>query len=181
MFFSFPCGSAGKDSACNVGDLGLIPGLGRFPGEEKGYPIQYSGQENSMDCIVYGAAKSRTWLSNFHSLTHTPITSWKINELEQTMETVTDFSLGGSKVTADGDCSHEIKRHLLFVISELLIAQLIKWIYLNEKESQATYLSRHKESLESALLSKLERRCIDSKMPFHSIAFCLFIFLRVLY
>ena len=49
---SFPCGSAGKESACNVGDLGLIPGLGRSPGEWKGYPLQNSGLENSMDCIV---------------------------------------------------------------------------------------------------------------------------------
>ena len=48
----FPGGSAGKESACNVGDLGLISGLGRFPGEGKGYPLQYSGLENSMDCIV---------------------------------------------------------------------------------------------------------------------------------
>ena len=62
----FPCGSAGKESACNVGDLGLIPGLGRSPGEGKGYPFQYSGLENSMDCIVQGVAKSRTQLSNFH-------------------------------------------------------------------------------------------------------------------
>ena len=46
----FICGSAGKESG-NVGDLGLIPWLGRFPGEGKGYPLQYSGQENSMDCI----------------------------------------------------------------------------------------------------------------------------------
>ena len=45
----FPCGSAGKESACNAGDLGLIPGLGRSPGEWKGYPLQYSGLENSMD------------------------------------------------------------------------------------------------------------------------------------
>ena len=45
----FPCGSAGKVSACNGGDLGLIPGLGRSPGEGKGYPLQYSGLENSMD------------------------------------------------------------------------------------------------------------------------------------
>ena len=62
----FPCGSAGKESACNVGDLGLIPGLGRSPGEGKGYPFQYSGLENSMDCIVHGVAKSRTQLSGFH-------------------------------------------------------------------------------------------------------------------
>ena len=54
----FPCGLAGKESACNVGDLGFIPGLGRFPGEGKGYPLQYSGLENSMDCIVHGVAKS---------------------------------------------------------------------------------------------------------------------------
>ena len=52
------CGSAGKESACNVEDLGLIPRLGRSPGEGEGYPLQYSGLENSMDCIVHGAAKS---------------------------------------------------------------------------------------------------------------------------
>ena len=50
----FPCGSAGKESACNVGDMGAIPGLGRSPGEGKGYPLQYSGLENSMECIVHG-------------------------------------------------------------------------------------------------------------------------------
>ena len=48
----FPtCGSAGKESACNAGDLGSIPGLGRSPGEEKGYPLQYSGLENSIDSL----------------------------------------------------------------------------------------------------------------------------------
>ena len=63
----FPCCSAGKESACNTGDLGLIPGLGRSPVEGKGYPLQYSGLENSMDCIAHRVAKSQTWLSNFHS------------------------------------------------------------------------------------------------------------------
>ena len=53
----FPGGSAGKESACNTGDLGSISGLGRFPGEGKGYPLQYSGLENSMDCIVHWVAK----------------------------------------------------------------------------------------------------------------------------
>ena len=48
---SFPGGSAGKESACNVGDLGSTPGLGRSPGEGKGYPLQDSGLENSMDCV----------------------------------------------------------------------------------------------------------------------------------
>ena len=56
----FPCGSASKESACNAGDLDSIPGLGRSPGEGKGYPLQYSGLENSMDYIVDGVAKSQT-------------------------------------------------------------------------------------------------------------------------
>ena len=64
----FPCGSAGKESTCNVGDLGSIPGLGRSPGEGNGYPLLYSGLENSMDCIVHGVTKSQTRVSNFHFL-----------------------------------------------------------------------------------------------------------------
>ena len=50
----FSCGSADKESTCNARHLGSIPGLGRSPGEGKGYPLQYSGLENSMNCIVYG-------------------------------------------------------------------------------------------------------------------------------
>ena len=61
----FPCDSAGKESACNAGDLDSIPGLGRSPGEGKGYPLQYSGLENSMDYTVHGVAKSQTGLSDF--------------------------------------------------------------------------------------------------------------------
>ena len=64
-FQGFPGGSAGKESACNVGDLGSIPGLGRS-GEWNSYPPQYSGLENSMDCTVHGVEKSRTRLSDFH-------------------------------------------------------------------------------------------------------------------
>ena len=57
----FPCGLAGKESACNVGDLGLILGLGRYPGEGNSYPLQYSGLKNSMNYyIVHGVAKSQT-------------------------------------------------------------------------------------------------------------------------
>ena len=59
--------SAGKESTCNAGDMGSIPGLGSSPGEGKGYPLQYSGLEKSMDYIVHGVAKSQTGLSNFHS------------------------------------------------------------------------------------------------------------------
>ena len=60
VFLGFPGGSEGKESTCNVGDLGLIPGLRRSPGKGNGYSLQYSGLENSMDCIVHGVAKSRT-------------------------------------------------------------------------------------------------------------------------
>ena len=65
VFLDFPCDSAGKESTCNAGDLSSIPGLGRFSGEGKGYILQYSGLENSMNCIVHGVAKSWTRLSNF--------------------------------------------------------------------------------------------------------------------
>ena len=61
----FPCGSAGEESACNAGDLGSIPGLGRSPGEGKGYPLQYSGLENSKDSIVHEVTNSQTQLSDF--------------------------------------------------------------------------------------------------------------------
>ena len=66
IFLGFLCGSAGKETAFNVGDLGLIPVLERAPGEGRGYPLQYSGLENYMDCIVHGVVKSRTRPSDFH-------------------------------------------------------------------------------------------------------------------
>ena len=62
----FPCDSASKELTCNAGDQSSISELGRTPGEGKGYPLQYSGLENSMDCIVHRVAKSLTWLSDFH-------------------------------------------------------------------------------------------------------------------
>ena len=58
--FAFPGGSVGKESAFNAGDLCSILGLGKSPGEGNSYPLQYSGLENSMDCIVHGVAKSHT-------------------------------------------------------------------------------------------------------------------------
>ena len=60
QLFGFLCSSGGKESICNAGDVGSIPGLGRSPGEGKGYPLQYSGLENSMDSTVHGVKKSRT-------------------------------------------------------------------------------------------------------------------------
>ena len=62
VFLGFLCDSAGKESACNAGNLGSFSGLGRSPGEGKGYPLQYSGLENT----VHGVAKSWTQLSDFH-------------------------------------------------------------------------------------------------------------------
>ena len=67
---SFPGDSDGKESICNEGDLGSIPGLGRSPGEVNSYPLQYSDLENSVDCIVHGVTKrikvlSHLTMSNF--------------------------------------------------------------------------------------------------------------------
>ena len=66
VLLGFPCGSAGKESALIAGNLGSIPGLGGSAGEGKGYPLQYSGLENSMDYTVHGVAKSWTGLNNSH-------------------------------------------------------------------------------------------------------------------
>ena len=77
----FPCGSAGKESVCNVGDLGSIPGLGRSPGEGKGYPLQYSGLENSMDCIVHGVARVGLNYFHFHTHTHTHIYIYTVHHV----------------------------------------------------------------------------------------------------
>ena len=63
---SFPCGSAGKESACNAGDPRSVPGLRRSPGEGNGYPLQYSGLENVQDSMAHGVAKSWTQLRDFH-------------------------------------------------------------------------------------------------------------------
>ena len=74
-----PCGSAGKESACNAGDLGLVPGSGRSLGEGNGHPLQYSGLENSMDCILHGVTKSRTQLRNLHFQVKTRLQNFTTN------------------------------------------------------------------------------------------------------
>ena len=61
------CGSAGKESTCNAEHLGSTPGLGRSPEGGKGYPLQYSGLENSMSYVVHGVTKNQTRLSDFHN------------------------------------------------------------------------------------------------------------------
>ena len=69
VFLSFLCGSAGKESACNAGELGSVRGLERSLGEGKSHQLQYSGLENFMG--IHGVAKSRTQLSDFHFPFHT--------------------------------------------------------------------------------------------------------------
>ena len=69
ILISFPGGSVGKDTACNAGDMGLIPGLGRFPGRGNGNPLQYSCLENPLDrgawkATVHGFTKSQTQFSD---------------------------------------------------------------------------------------------------------------------
>ena len=78
VFLSFLCGSAGEESACNAGDLGSIPRVGRSPGEGKGYLLQYSGLENSMDytCSPWGHKKSNTTERLSLSLITSVYTSW---------------------------------------------------------------------------------------------------------
>ena len=75
----FPCGSAGKEFACNSEELGSIPELGWSPGEGKGCPLQYSGLENTVDCIVHGVTKNQTQLSDFH---------WQIKGLQPCTENI---------------------------------------------------------------------------------------------
>ena len=94
----FCCGSAGKESACNEGDLGSIPGLGRSPGEGNGYPLQYSGLENSMFCIVHGVAKSQTQLSDFKKKNYV---LWLVTQSCLTLCDPMDCSPPGSSVHGD--------------------------------------------------------------------------------
>ena len=82
VFLGFRCGSAGEESASNEADLGSILGLGRSPGEGKGYPLQYSGLENSMDYIVHGVTKCRTRLSDFHAIINIHINTHTKGNLE---------------------------------------------------------------------------------------------------
>ena len=88
VFLGFPADSDGKAFVCNAGNLGSIPGLGRSPGEGKGYPLQYSDLENSMDCIVHGVAKSQIPLSDFHLLTRASLIAQLVKNLLAMWETL---------------------------------------------------------------------------------------------
>ena len=84
----FPDSSVGKESACNAGDPSSIPGSERSSGEGKGYPLQYSGLANSMECIVHGVAKSWTRLSDFHFSSHQFIVDFHSVLLRIVQETI---------------------------------------------------------------------------------------------
>ena len=92
----FPCGSTGQESTCNAGDLGAIPGLGRSPGEGKGYPLQYSGLKNSKDYNRdHGVANSGTQLSHFHFslfLKKIKLQQWTAKKLRLTQHKLTKYS-----------------------------------------------------------------------------------------
>ena len=78
----FPCGSAGEEFACNAGDLGSISGLGRSPGEGKGYPLQYSGLENSMDYTDSSILQAR--ILEWVAFPFSSILAWRIQWTIQT-------------------------------------------------------------------------------------------------
>ena len=101
-FLGFPCDSAGKDSTCNAGDLGSIPGLERSPGEEKGYPLQYSGLVNSMDHIYLShqpgqllpALATPPVLSPLHLYPrHLPVPPHRLQPLQHLQDLMGDLSL----------------------------------------------------------------------------------------
>ena len=101
VLLGFPRGSAGKESTCNVGDLGSIPGWEDSPGEGNDYSLQYSGLENSMDCRAYGVTKSQTQLSDFHFYFH--ITDTQICQQTQDLSTITiktEFLIQDNTLTA---------------------------------------------------------------------------------
>ena len=96
-----------------MGDPGSIPGLGRSPGEGNDNTLQYPCLENPMIKVKEESEKVGLKLNTQKTkiMPSGPITSWEIDG--ETEETVADFIFLGSKITADADCSHEIKRHLL--------------------------------------------------------------------
>ena len=86
VFLGFPCGSAGKESACSVGDLGLIPGLRRSPGERKGDPLQYSWASTVAQLVKNPPVMRETWVQSLgwedplekEKATHASILAWRI-------------------------------------------------------------------------------------------------------
>ena len=123
----FPVGSAGKESACNVGDLGsLIPGLRRSHGEGKGYPLQYSDQENPMDCTVPGVGESDTteplsvswWYWIGKQISQVPLFLWLTWSVRWGLHLLSHKMRKGHLPSRPGDyahnfCSHSIDQKLI--------------------------------------------------------------------
>ena len=142
-----PGGSAGKESACNAVDLSSVPGLGRSPGEGNSYPLQYSSQENFMDCIVHGVTKSQTWLSDFHLKA---VRGTKTSEME--WETATGLCNGMDDlceaISFHSDFQ-ETKRNLcptshsslLKAPSMCLFSSMFLYVYLMSMHTSALYCS----------------------------------------
>ena len=115
LFGGFHDGPDSKESACNKGDLDLIPGLGRPPeiGHADDTTLMAESKEELKSLLMKVKEESekvglKLNIQETEIMAFGPITSWQTDG--ETVETVTEFILGGSKITADGDCSHEIKR-----------------------------------------------------------------------
>ena len=126
---SFPGSSAGKESACNTEDLRSIPGLGRSPGEGKGYPLQYSGLENPVDCWVHGVTQSQTRLKRLSLVVEK--VKVKVTQSCLTLCHPTDFSPPGSSV-----------RGILQVsILEWVAVAFSKWSFLPRDWTQISHIT----------------------------------------
>ena len=126
----FHCGSA-DESARSAGDLGSVPGLGRAPGEGKGYPLQYSGLENSMDCIVYRVTKSWTRLSDFtQSLSHVRffLTPWARAHQDPLSSTTSQNLLNSCPL------NHWLSKHLILCDPLLLLTSIFPSIRVFSNE-----------------------------------------------
>ena len=154
--------SAGKESACNVGDLCLIPGLGSSPGEGKGYPLQYSGLKNSMECIIHGVAKSQIWLSDFHFISlHFMLL--KIPHLSQKLIFLLIVYLGPLTL---------VLQTLLAVQGFLLAGvtvQLINCVQLFSTPWTAAHQASQSFAISQSFLKLMS---IDSVMPSNYLIFC---------
>ena len=127
------CGLAGKESTCNVGDLGSIPGLARSPGEGNGYPLQYSGLENSMDSIVHGVAKSWTQLSNLDFSLSGNKTQNLSKENQGRMSEKLDFPQQSSTRLLSGDIENNTSR--INSVSALLVRELSTLMFLSSSKT----------------------------------------------
>ena len=122
-----------KESTCNVGDLGSIPGLARSPGEGNGYPLQYSGLENSMDYIVHGVAKSWTQLSNLDFSLSGNKTQNLSKENQGRMSEKLDFPQQSSTRLLSGDIENNTSR--INSVSALLVRELSTLMFLSSSKT----------------------------------------------